>query len=697
VVEVEGVELAWSEMQVLILNDDGEEAEALIVVPALEDVSGERLWRGFGGFSRFDLGRALHFRVRVKRVEVGAPSSRYSRFRLVPSLPTIGEELWRRPVIKPRPRPPEVRPKPPARKEIPNFRRPQVKPVVPKPVIGRWGSKFKSSFKFCPYRYYGKLSLFRKALCQRSWERWYTKQWKKGSVYNRPLQIYNTALREGDGAVVYLRDKTNGTQLLVAGMEGLDVRGARGLLDFAATISQPQMDPAYEQALELLNQLEWEDGWVIALVEAYGEGRFDEEYEQLLPQGLREYQDAYQQLLEVTLDREISDEELKESLKSYIGWLASNRDIFELLYSQDDHENGDGDGSFFETKGRLPREAIQEAHHFFAENLWGHPVSSCIAQATAPPEEQALRNLAEWYNKALFLTDDAFGGWVADHLAGAVGIIARDVAGQGEDLCRFLWNSRLREVLWMIIVAIRAGNHEEAAELISELLVAAFAIHHGGWHFAGLHLPVGGGILRPPLAEIDLVLYHPDLGGESVLAFVNVLNTNNPLGRKDEILSWINGSLKYLREQVFCPDKRQYIFNNGPFRVETDMAMLVLVFHGRAQDNQTMLDLARRLGADIDNPTSIPVIMVWENEEGNVWYTCISGCDNVTEEQMARTACAMLGHPPNCGAQKAEDSSAHVTTPPPQEPKEPPQEDPEPIVVSPPPPPPCLSCPPQLY
>jgi hypothetical protein len=194
VVEVEGVELAWDKMEVLILNDDGEEAEALIVVPALEDVSGERLWQGFGGFSRFDIGRALHFRVRVKRVEVGAPSNRHTRFRLVPSLPSIGEELWRRPVIKPRPRPPVVRPKPPVRKEVPDFRRPQIKPVVPKPKMGRWGSKFKSSFKFCPYRYYGKLSVFRKALCQKYEEKWLKKRWQyrvRPKLYKGIAQTYN--------------------------------------------------------------------------------------------------------------------------------------------------------------------------------------------------------------------------------------------------------------------------------------------------------------------------------------------------------------------------------------------------------------------------------------------------------------------------------------------------------------------------
>jgi hypothetical protein len=175
-------------MQVLILNEEGEEAEALIVVPALEDVSGERLWRG--SFGRFDLGRALHFRVRVKRVEVGAPSSKYSRFRLVPSM----GDMWMRPVIKPRPRPPEVRPKPPVRKEVPKFRRPDVKPVAPKPVIGRWGSKFKSSFKFCPYRYYGKLGAFRRVLCDKYDKVYAKKRWMyrvRPKLYKGIAQSHN--------------------------------------------------------------------------------------------------------------------------------------------------------------------------------------------------------------------------------------------------------------------------------------------------------------------------------------------------------------------------------------------------------------------------------------------------------------------------------------------------------------------------
>jgi hypothetical protein len=149
-------------------------------------------------------------------------------------------------------------------------------------------------------------------------------------------------------------------------------------------------------------------------------------------------------------------------------------------------------------------------------------------------------------------------------------------------------------------------------------------------------------------------LYNPDLQGESVVAFVNVENTNDPLSKVNELSRWITESLNYLNSKF---RDGSFEIPNGPFFVRAEMAMVVLVFHGEPQDLDTMLELRDGLRPLVDpiNLSSIPVLIVWENEDGEVFYSCISGCSNVTRRQMGETACAMLGYPKDCTAWNADE------------------------------------------
>jgi hypothetical protein len=210
-----------------------------------------------------------------------------------------------------------VRPKPPVRKEVPNFRRPQIKPVVPKPVIGRWGSKFKSSFKFCPYRYYGKLSVFRKALCQRSWERWYKKQWEKGKVLERALKGHNLLAQAGFYTMSYAWDRQRGSNdVLLSGFDHLDLSELNLWMGIAAELPPIDApDSRLEEAMELLASIDpiLLGNWIIALIEAASEGKFSEVYDSLLSQGL----DKVEQALLLALNSQ-DPEEAKNTLLTFV-------------------------------------------------------------------------------------------------------------------------------------------------------------------------------------------------------------------------------------------------------------------------------------------------------------------------------------------------------------------------------------------
>jgi len=170
-------ELDWSRAEAIILDgnvEDGEEAEALLVVPAVE-TEGQRLWGPRGPMIEEE--RALYAQVRARREG--------SRWR-VRSEPTV-----------------------------------------------RWGRELRPAFRFCPYRYYGRLSPFRRVLCQGSWERWYYKQWKTGNIYDKWAALYNQAakLASANGGVpsTFLK----GSNLLLYGFERLEGSLVREMVDFA--------------------------------------------------------------------------------------------------------------------------------------------------------------------------------------------------------------------------------------------------------------------------------------------------------------------------------------------------------------------------------------------------------------------------------------------------------------------------------
>jgi len=112
-------EFDWSQAEVLILEEDSEEAEALLVVPAVE-TEGQRLWDRSQG--RIAMEQALYAKVKVKRGKMQGSTR-------------------------------------------PSFK------VVDSPSQVKRGSEIRfKSFDLCPYRYYGRVSPFRKPLCH-YWER----------------------------------------------------------------------------------------------------------------------------------------------------------------------------------------------------------------------------------------------------------------------------------------------------------------------------------------------------------------------------------------------------------------------------------------------------------------------------------------------------------------------------------------------
>lgn len=101
--------------------------------------------------------------------------------------------------------------------------------------------------------------------------------------------------------VTYAWDRKRGIDLVAAGFKDLSLSQLQTMLDLAAakvqdTQSQlpPEILQRWDQASSLINTITAGEftGWFDALSQAIEQGRFDEEYSRLLPQGLERLQNA---------------------------------------------------------------------------------------------------------------------------------------------------------------------------------------------------------------------------------------------------------------------------------------------------------------------------------------------------------------------------------------------------------------------
>jgi hypothetical protein len=124
-----------------------------------------------------------------------------------------------------------------------------------------------------------------------AWQRWYKEQWERGEVTAKVLKAYNLAVREGAYGVIYAWDKRRDFDLILAGLPRLDKDKLQEMWEVAARArdtTQENLDPRIRQFLQMVADIHPEDmeRWFQALAAALEQGRFEEEYNRLLAEGL---------------------------------------------------------------------------------------------------------------------------------------------------------------------------------------------------------------------------------------------------------------------------------------------------------------------------------------------------------------------------------------------------------------------------
>jgi hypothetical protein len=439
------------------------------------------------------------------------------------------------------------------------------------------------------------------------------------------VATHNAALQQGIGErAIYLQDSSRG--LALYGFPQISRSELQGLwenFDELAT-GNNSLPPWVAQGLEILQSIsdeQWRQ-WIWSLVMAERAGRFEEEYNRLLPLGLSTYLQGYQLLTNSNADQ------AKAQLHDFVRRLAAtgtnNLDsALAALPTLDQIStvvrvlSGQIVRAARET-GRVRLLYIVNPDELIDQFVRAYELARL---SYVGPGEQAQYDL-DIFKILDFLANNpnrpgpetAFFAWM-----GLLNIL-EGLAGRAEPY-RFPSAPR---------------TTEERKALIR---VAAQAIENG-WRLLGIqyiYQPYIGG----PLYFFPLVVWDPNFrlrDGRVVRAIFGIgFFQVGPGFDPNRVLEWVAQAIQG--------------FDSGLARSGVYFRMIGAVMVGQASIGQIggMIDALRNAYNNWDGA----IFVVWVDANGRVWFVCIGrGCDLLSPTQQQQNACMLAGRSPDCGAER---------------------------------------------
>jgi len=537
-------------------------------------------------------------------------------------------------------------------------------------AYSRWGYDFASAFDYCPYTYYDELAPFKRVLCEEYWDLWYARQWDKGLAQSSALEVNNTASQVGLDTAVYVGDLTSELDLTLQGFEDLDEQDVNSILDDVKAIDHQEfaVSPSRQAARDSWLSIDKESlyDWIIELREVNTLGTYEQNFENIKAS----HQDIYNALEEYiaiflgdpnTTVKEVLQfvinttefEEIYQSLTDQINGLTGQQ--IEQIWSQ----------QALETTGEIP---------ISLEQLWSWFFLSVTGTICALPDlivddfpfsSDAPLDFLSAMNAAIGGIIDIWGEDDGLQFQRAVYTILDNVIDQSPiprsvTLCGFIAESAFTQVVLSIASDLSfTGSAPNAYESISKIMVAGFAIHHNPKiEWFGMDLNISAVIGDDTgSSTIDLSLYNAETLDFMMINIINVeITAENYKERALEYSDQLRKTLEFLESPLIVDETNEISIRNGNFKREADLAILVLVFHGQTQNIIDMDSLAYEIETELGS-SKYPILLVWENYLGNIFYDCVLTCDeeSLTDEYLKATACALLGKPTNCDATDADD------------------------------------------
>ncbi len=521
-------------------------------------------------------------------------------------------------------------------------------------VRPRSGRELEPAFRYCPYRYYERLSAFRRALCQDSWERWYREQWANARVLDKALQAYNN-ISQGTYRILYAWDHRYDNDLALVGFKNLDRIQVLDWLNAVNSVSSSSSNQAASTAIQSLLSIDSTAlrEWLNTLADAAQAGNFDEIYTQLLQSdGMDKLQQALIQLLPSGNSKDV-----EQILRSAALQVASGEDPLIALIR---HEI-----IAFLTRFNTPNIAQGDAER--------------MAQAFV---ESLQAVIAQLQGTELFFLLSQRPGW-ADFLAQ----LGLPIGGDPEDVFKKLMHVLIQHIFYnsgnsvlgrpgdpcsaacsVVTRDLRAflqwiNLHPNRVNVGFGTLMTAFSATRTGWQIKGIwgatrnarNIP-----LSPTDQQVFLMGFLPkdkSPSGRSIVVAVRGDSCQECGTRQniDDILKWAKGVLD--TRTIWNPGG---LFGIGRgFTFNADRGAMVLAF---TRPGATGVDdVIRALQGDPRLANSaVPIIVAWLSADGStVYYACVgSGCGNLSDEEQKRIACDWVLGSSTCNAQPQEGTTS---------------------------------------
>lgn len=425
------------------------------------------------------------------------------------------------------------------------------------------------------------------------------------------VAAHNAALQQGLERAIYLQDDTKG--LALYGFPQISRSQLQGMWENFNQLTAPSLPSHIAQGIALLENIpdeQWRQ-WLWSLVVAERAGRFDEEYNRLLPLGLSTYIQGYQLLTNS------NTEQAKAQLRAYVQQLAATG-----------ADNIDSALAILEQISNTVRVLVWKIiKRVFGPNPpaeWEQVVDDFVRayegarNVAYPTAVEKLQFDLDIFKILDFLANNSMmNQFPRTALAAMMGLfnILQGLAGYGQP---FPFDGAPRTT-------------EERKALIR---VAAQAIDNG-WVLWGIQfIPPGAPhnyfplLLRQPAYQLQ--------NGRIVNAVFGIgFFQTGPGFDPNRVLQWVDQAI-----QGF----------NRIFPAHLNFRMIGAVMVGATSISQIsgMIGTLRDAYWFWDGA----IFVVWVDASGKVWFVCIGqGCNLLSPSQQQREACMLAGRSPDCGAQ----------------------------------------------
>ena len=441
------------------------------------------------------------------------------------------------------------------------------------------------------------------------------------NIYN----AFNTAPSDEPYGIAYVKHPQYAFDLLLAGLKDLTKEKIEQLYAEVSqynvnNVNHTAVNPQFIEALRLLSIIDLQKliDWITTLVQALAEGRFDEEYERLLLQGL----DQFEQVVILTQglqDREAAKASIYEAIYTVIveqpgpseqGQVAAST-IFQLLLEALLHHFV----QFIDTEmvsvtllsfkmeydkivGLLINQNMGSELMRFTMSLYiigMHIISGFFPNPdpTSLPTQQGVNSWTQFLNLKGFLY------WVTSSTGGFYAPTPRDRLEQGLGA--------------LYTAAALIGKVDQQGRPQNEWVFVAFRSLESGW--IGLIM-----LLPPEKAQLG--------DGRGLLAVIRGDNCSECAGKAKVIAEWVSRALRDL------PVLRNQLMNDkfwSQFTERGFMEIIILTFTRPGAQGVNTVITSLRNNQTIRN-SETPIMVLSFDENGNVQFQCISvGCENLQQ------------------------------------------------------------------